>query len=95
MLIWLENVPKYDMNTEGKVVQYVDTFLTCDDEDPVIAELAELQSHMHSRTCRKKSNALCRFGFPLPPLPRTMLLYPLDEDVENYRKICTNAKDNE
>ena len=26
------------------------------------------------------------FGFPLPPLPRTMLLYPLDEDIEKYKK---------
>ena len=86
MLVWIENAQKYEINPKDEVFQYVDTFLTCDSEDPEIAELAELQSHKHSRTCRKKVKALCRFGFPLPPLPRTMLLYPLDEDVEKYRK---------
>ena len=29
---------------------------------------------------------MCRFGFPLPPLPRTMLLYPLKEGVDKYKK---------
>ena len=26
------------------------------------------------------------FGFSLPPIPRTMLLYPLEEEVEKYKK---------
>ena len=26
------------------------------------------------------------FGFPLPPFPRTMLLYPLEEEAEKYKK---------
>ena len=29
---------------------------------------------------------ISRVGFPLPPLPRTMLLYPLEEDVDKYKK---------
>ena len=44
-----------------------------------------LQTHKHSRTCRKKGKPVCRFGFPLPPLPRTMLLHPLAEDVEKNK----------
>ena len=93
MFVWIENAPKYEMNTEDEVVQYVDTFLTCDSEDPEIAELAEVQSHKHSRSCRKKDKALCRFGFPLSPLPRTML--SLMKMLKNTGKLCTNAKDNE
>ena len=34
----------------------------------------------------RRENQICRFGFPLPPLLRTMLLYPLAEDVEKYKK---------
>ena len=36
MLVWIENAPKYKMNTEDEVIQYVDTFLTRDSEDPEI-----------------------------------------------------------
>ena len=29
---------------------------------------------------------MCRFGFPLPPLPQTVILYPLEEEVEQFKK---------
>ena len=38
-----------------------------------------LQRHKHSKTCKKKGHAICRFNFPLPPIPRTMILEPLSE----------------
>ena len=38
---------------------------------------------------QKKGKPICRFGFPLPPLPRTMLLYPLEENVDKYKKMNT------
>ena len=34
----------------------------------------------------KKGKAICRLGFPLPPLPQTRLLYPLEEDVDQFKK---------
>ena len=48
--------------------------------------------HKHSKTCRKKGKAICRFGFPLPPLPRTMLLYPLEDEVDQLRKKYTELQ---
>ena len=86
MLIWIENAPKLEKNTEEEIVQFVDNYLTCSTDDEEIGELVDLQSHKHSKSCRKKGKAICRFGFPLPPLPRTLLLHPLDEDVEKYKK---------
>ena len=38
-----------------------------------------MQRHKHSKTCKKKGRAICRFNFPLPPMPRTMILEPLSE----------------
>jgi hypothetical protein len=35
--------------------------------------------HRHAKTCKKKGNKICRFNFPLPPMPRTMILQPLDD----------------
>ena len=54
--------------------------------DEETAHIVELQTHKHSRTCRKKGKAICRFGFPLPPLPQTRLLYPLEEEVDQFKK---------
>ena len=35
------------------------------------------------KTCKKKGHNACRFNFPLPPMPRTMILVPLSEtDLE-------------
>ena len=73
-------------NTEEEIIQFVDNYLTCSTDDEEIGELVDLQSHKHSKSCRKTGKAICRFGFPLPPLPRTLLLHPLDEDVETYKK---------
>ena len=38
------------------------------------------------KPAEKREKPICRFGFPLPPFPRTMLLYPLEENVDKYKK---------
>ena len=86
MLVWVENAPTLDTNSEDEIVKFVGQYLTCSAEKNETLELVKLQTHKHSRTCRKKGKPVCRFGFPLPPLPRTMLLYPLEEEVEKYKK---------
>ena len=89
MLVWIENAPTLEKSSEEEIVKFVDKYLTCSVNDAETAHLVELQTHKHSRTCRKKGKAICRFGFPLPPLPRTMLLYPLEEEVDHFRKKYT------
>ena len=86
MLVWIENAPTLERNSEEEIVQFVDQYLTCSADNKETANLVNLQSHKHSRTCRKKRKPVCRFGFPLPSLPRTMLLYLLAEDVETYKR---------
>ena len=39
-----------------------------------------LQTHRHSRTCRKGGKPVCRFGYPVPPMPTTTILVPLSDD---------------
>ena len=92
MLVWIENAPTLETNSEEEIVQFVDQYLTCNNDNKKTANLVNLQSHKHSRTCRKKGKPICRFGFPLPPLPRTMLLYPLEEEVEKYKKRNTDLQ---
>ena len=92
MLVWIENAPTLETNSEEEIVQFVDQYLTCNTNNESTANLVGLQSHKHSRTCRKKGKPICRFGFPLPPLPRTMLLYPLEEEVDKYKKKNTELQ---
>ena len=67
-------------------MQLIDDYLICNGDNEETASLVKLQTHKLSRTCRKKGKPICRFGFPLPPFPRTMLLYALGEEVEKYEK---------
>ena len=86
MLVWIENAPTLETHSEEEIVQFVDQYLTSNTDNEKTANLVGLQSHKHSKTCRKKGKPICRFGFPLPPLPRTMLLYPLEENVDKYKR---------
>ena len=92
MLVWIENAPTLEKNSEEEIVQFVDQYLTCSATTEDTAHLVELQTHKHSRTCRKKGRAICRFGFPLPPVLKTMLLYPLEEEVETFKNKYTDLQ---
>ena len=92
MLVWIENAPTLEKNSEEEIVQFVDQHLTCSAATEDTAHLVELQTNKHSRACRKKGRAICRFGFPLPPLPKTMLLYPLEEEAETFKKKYTDLQ---
>ncbi|XP_033729556.1 uncharacterized protein LOC117318706, partial [Pecten maximus] len=88
MLLWTNDAPKYPNDDETLIVEYIDKYVTCSlqTDDPEFEPLINLQVHKHSKTCKKGGKSVCRFGFPLPPLPQTMLLEPLETDIEQYRK---------
>ena len=86
MLASIDNAPTLEINSEEEIVQFIDQYLTCSADHKEMANLVNLQTHKHSRTCTKQGRPKRTFGFPLPPLPRTTLLYPLAEDVEKYEK---------
>ena len=102
MLVWIENAPNLERSSREEIEQFVDNYLTCSTDNEETVNLVKLQTHKHSRTCRKKGQPICRFGFPIPPFPKTMLLYPLEEEVEKYRtkysllqKVMNECKDTE
>ena len=53
MLVWIENAPTLEKNSEEEIVQFVDKYLTCSADDEETAHLVELLTHNHSRTCKK------------------------------------------
>lgn len=83
----IEDAPNYQQkkNSEKGILDFVDYYLKCEkNEDD---KLTGLQVHKHSQTCKKGGKSVCRFGFPLPPLEKTMILEPLESDVDKYKKM--------
>ena len=85
MLIWTRNAPEYGQNKEDEILQFNDLYVSCSIDVPDHEkQYVDLQRHRHSRSCRKKGKAICRFGFPIPPMPETTILEPY-EGEENER----------
>ena len=78
-LFWIKNAPEYGRDCDGDVIKFVDSYISCKSDSDDLSELVNLQRHKHSKTCKKKGRAICRFNFPLPPMPRTVILEPLSE----------------
>lgn len=86
-----EPSPKYregDKESERKCIEIIDKYITCSRVVPVHLEsYLQYQIHCHANTCRKKvGKQKCRFGFPRPPLPETMILQPLPEEASHKTK---------
>jgi hypothetical protein len=94
MLIWIKNSPVYDSTNEDDVGTFIDKYITCS-KSGGRPELINNQTHRHARTCRKKGRAICRFNFPLPPMPSTRILDPItdveikSEGLNNFQKIAS------
>ena len=81
MLIWTENGPEYGKNNEEEIIAFNDQYISCSTEvHHDDKQYVDMQKHRHSRSCRKKGKAICRFGFPIPPMPQTVILEPYQGD---------------
>ena len=77
-LFWIKDAPEFGKDIEEDIVKFVDTYVCSSAQSKERNELVNLQRHRHSKTCKKRGNNVCRFNFPLPPMPKTMILEPLD-----------------
>ena len=70
----------YDLN---KLPDLVDKFVTCEvPEDSFMKKLVEeLQTHSHSKSCKKKGS-FCRFDYPKLPSKRTIIAQPKKDNDE-------------
>ena len=87
-LFWIKNAPEYGKDCDEDIIKFVDSYVSCKVDSNDLSDLVNLQRHKHSKTCKKRGHAICRFNFPLPPMPRSMILEPLseadlDENVAN------------
>ena len=79
-LFWEEDAPHCEQNANKEIIHFVDKYTSCkNDQSDEMRELVNLQTHRHAKTCKKGGHKICRFNFPLPPVPRSMILEPLKE----------------
>ncbi|XP_076858467.1 uncharacterized protein LOC143512266 isoform X2 [Brachyhypopomus gauderio] len=94
-LFWVKDAPEFEDDPDQVVCDFIDKYISCKLPDPntdreLNTIVTEVQTHSrnHSKSC-KKNNKHCRFGFPKPPMPTTMITRPrppppdTDSDEEN------------
>ncbi|KAK3932410.1 LOW QUALITY PROTEIN: hypothetical protein KUF71_012587 [Frankliniella fusca] len=86
MLLWLENAPQFGTSSSKQICQFVDSIISCDSND-IPSDLAIIQTHAHSHTCKKKNGSSgCRFDIPYFPMNKTRILHPQSNDDQSERE---------
>ncbi len=75
-VLWVEGAPSHE-DSEEKIRDFIDTHVSCalpseEQDDQLHTLLSQLQRHSHSATCRK-SGKRCRFNYPHPIAPCTVV----------------------
>ena len=99
-LFWVKDAPKYGKDSDETITDFVDKYVTCAERIPLenSDDLINLQTHRHSKTCKKRNKNVCRFNFPLPPMRKTTILRPLDNDclqpceINTIKRNCENVQ---
>lgn len=95
MLLQCKDSPLNGKNDIENVIRFIDSYIASElppETDPIMRELVKLQTHRHTHTCKKSQN-VCSFGFPKPPIDKTSTLKPLSVEFDktshptNWRKI--------
>ena len=99
---YLKNAPVYEEDANDTVAAFYDKIISCSANVPSHhKKYIEYQLHRHSKTCRVGNTTKCRFGFPVPPMPCTLILEPLEfeSDIDQllyknkWNKIQKHLKD--
>ena len=82
-MFWIKDAPKLGYSNDEDVKLFIDNYVTCSlpDCDEELQNLVEsLQVHRHSQSCRRKAG--CRFHYPKPPSPSTVILRQPQENCQ-------------
>ena len=86
MLVWVENAPTLETKSKEEIIEFVDQYLTGSSNNEKTANLVNLQSHKHSRTCRKKGNKYVGLDFHCHHCRILCCFFPLEENIDKYKK---------
>ena len=92
----IKNSEKLTDEDTDSLATFVDSFITvstCEKKvgKDIAATVRQVNQHRHTKTCRKYGGH-CRFNYPRPPSPHTIIVQPLrDGDAEKRRKILIES----
>ncbi len=87
---WVDGAPVYDPDrpeNDKNVTEFIDSWISTKIEvSPEEETYLKYQIHRHSTSCRKRGEAICRFGIPFFPMKTTCILKPLEcDEVDQLR----------
>ena len=91
MFVFTEDAPKYGEDSSESIAEYYDKIISCSKDVPTEHhQYIKYQMHWHSRKgCCVGNTNKCRFGFPVPPMPKTQITEPIhfkNADTEEHYK---------
>ena len=94
-IIWVKDAPKHIESPNSDVCDFIDQYVSCalPADDCKLRELVcLLQQHKHSSYCKR--NKTCRFSFPKPPSPKTLITKfdPENTDVEHSKTVLKKVQ---
>ena len=80
-MLWIKGSPKLGVNTDQEVCDFIDHYICCDipNNEDLAQLVSNVQKHRHSATCRR--NGRCRFRYPRPPSPATVIAREVNPDI--------------
>ncbi|XP_072042907.1 uncharacterized protein [Amphiura filiformis] len=93
MVVWVKDAPQFDKDSDAKVTEFVDKYISCElppESDTELHEIVtsvQVHTKNHTKSCRK-TGKVCRFNFPKPPSNATFICRPVSpieesEDPDN------------
>ena len=94
-VLWVEDAPKHIESPDSEVCDFIDQYISCalPADDCKLRELVcLLQQHKHSSYCKR--NKTCRFNFPKPPSPKTLITKfdPENTDIEHSKTVLEKVQ---
>ena len=90
-LQWVKDAPKIGYSSKKDVQEFIDRYITCSisENDDTLKDLVQsLQIHNHPPICRRKGK--CRFNYPKPPSPQTIVSGEPIENIQLQIEFATN-----
>ena len=79
-ILWIKDAPKLGVDSDEDVCNFIDLYISCSTpKDADLALVSQVQKHRHSATCRR--NGHCRFHYPHPPSPQTLIAREFQPDM--------------
>ena len=86
------------LEEKARMCHIIEQFVTCElphEADPFYSTVSEVQTHNHTKNCRRKTE-LCRFGYPRLPSEQTIIAVPIESTdqpgIAEKLKILEKAK---